>query len=1260
MGNVVWIDTTTDGNVATNWNPNRVPTIGDTALLDGTSDANCIFSANMACDGIEATAAYDGDLDFGDGLTHAWGTAGMVLSHAGDVDWGLLTTHEVAGPFDLRNMGGASTIGTATIKMVANASIYGAGSSKYIYRLWVGAGVTVTVPSQFGVDTGGLVVDGILSISADQNFYNWRGDCQVNVGAAVSGAGFFIVHYPAANPGISVMDGTWDVASTSVSKPKATTTIAPADYNTRFAVETWGGAAAYVLRLSNGAYSFDSLKFSNTGVGSLAIDNATNGPSITTGDLTFDINSTANIAVDNDGQAVAITITGDVIDETDGGDGEFTWTRGTGTITASGTGPKSWTWPAGITLEKIILNKTAETLTLGADLHTVELDFDDGSFDAATFDITCDGDWIIDTDDTVDLGDGTSHEVGGEAQLVGKNAVELYNLVIDSGATVEIPAASGNNIYIANQATVNGDLDIGDGNVKYLRCNQNAVCVVGPGANISGDVGFLYFYAPNAGKGLTLLDATATIACGTLQIRDPNAAAVIAAGQYDLIHRVKLLGVGAGGTWTTSAGDYVLNCELELNPTGAGDLAMATAATTSITVENIVFDLDSTGNATIDNSGGSCDWIITADVSIEDLGGGGVAAWTAGTGTITFSGSNNQAVALAGFTTEAIVIDKTAGTVTPDGDFTCAGLACTAGTLDWNGITLNVAGNLSAATGFAFENNATSAVVMTGTTDQNLSAVVELPALTINKTGGTVTQDGNLAVASLTVTDGNYVGGIHDIDCEGDLLFNTVDTIDPGTGTWRVGGTFNYLSAGGRTWTYRGGHTVRLEGTANLIGDDRSTLGNLIVEAGAVYTVPAASEDVIFSGGGTFDGTLSIADGETVRGTNCDIEIGENGRITGDGTFIVYLATPGRGIVGFDGTIDVANFQIWRGRRGAAYWPGNYQSDATILTHSDEGSIATLSNAEYTFLSMNIHSADAGRDAELDLTRTDSAVTIRNDLVFTIDDSGDAIVDCTGRTVAINVGGDVIQTVTGSGRAIFRAGGSTFVLDGAGDQTVDFGGFELHALTVDKAGGTVELADDFAVTTLTLVDGDLDWNSRAVTLYGSIAVEDAVTAQNAATSSLTLGGAADQIFSTDYEDLPPLTIAKTGGVLSLGEYVDFGGRTHNTAGSLSFLPTLDAVQLAGSMLNVAGTFAAAGTAPASVKRGRPSRFSIQPGSAWLLNAGASSMSWLELANLDASGGATVYPFASIDRGGNVNCKFYGSLPDPSGHHVEVLGLGLGL
>lgn len=88
------------------------------------------------------------------------------------------------------------------------------------------------------------------------------------------------------------------------------------------------------------------------------------------------------------------------------------------------------------------------------------------------------------------------------------------------------------------------------------------------------------------------------------------------------------------------------------------------------------------------------DLTLSGDVSLTAN-----TSWSAGTGTITFSGAVAQSINFNGEAVDSIDIDKTSGIVTLAGDVDPDSLLISAGVLDINNHLMNVAGNVTLAAG---------------------------------------------------------------------------------------------------------------------------------------------------------------------------------------------------------------------------------------------------------------------------------------------------------------------------------------------------------------------------------------------------------------------------------------------------------------------------------------------------------------------------------------------------------------------------------
>jgi len=89
----------------------------------------------------------------------------------------------------------------------------------------------------------------------------------------------------------------------------------------------------------------------------------------------------------------------------------------------------------------------------------------------------------------------------------------------------------------------------------------------------------------------------------------------------------------------------------------------------SITVTGaLVFTAGFAFDAIVNDSGVGTNWILQGDVTNNTTVG--TLSWTAGSGTITLSGTSNQQIDFLGETLEGFIINKSGGTVTLDGDLT--------------------------------------------------------------------------------------------------------------------------------------------------------------------------------------------------------------------------------------------------------------------------------------------------------------------------------------------------------------------------------------------------------------------------------------------------------------------------------------------------------------------------------------------------------------------------------------------------------------
>ena len=627
--NNIWdnSDADNDGNVAANWSLGWVPKAGDVAYYDNTSDTNCTFSGNITCDGINATAAYSGNIDLGAG-DFVIGSDGVILDHTGDLDWGTGTLGITGGDLDFVDVGGTLTMGTLGI------TLNGAGdlmiqNNAHLYDLTIANAATITVPvgasANLYVDND-MKVYGSLSIGIDEAVYMYRtGSLQLYSTGTITGAGQYGIYQPNSGKGLTVFQvgGTLDVAEFICVANHADAVWAAGTFGSAL-TEFQNPVTGASIKFQNALYTFEgNLEFSNGQNGvDLTLSNTTNVPTIIVeGDLIFDLDGTGDIVIDNSGEAVDWTLEGDVI-YTQSSTGELVWTAGSGTITLSGAAAQDINFGTAVALEEIEMDKAGNGVTLTGDLDGTILTLTDGDFDAATFDVDMSGDVICDNADTLDLGSGT-WTIGGDfdykdvttldrglstvvmtgtADLIVKNITNLYKLTVDAGAVVTVPATSGAFLYIANDLAVNGTLSIAASKRVYI-LSASSTLAVGNSGVVTGD-GMLRILGFGS---LTTQDGTVNVA--QLSLYRPTTSMVIAPATYDSALVKGQVAAAVAATLRLSSGTYTFNGDFELECTDAGG---------SLTLDN------ATNNPNIEFGG---------DVLLDEQAG--TITWTKGTGTVT-------------------------------------------------------------------------------------------------------------------------------------------------------------------------------------------------------------------------------------------------------------------------------------------------------------------------------------------------------------------------------------------------------------------------------------------------------------------------------------------------------------------------------------------------------------------------------------------------------------------------------------------------
>jgi hypothetical protein len=367
-----WVGTSTSWNDSSNWSTTSggasgasVPGANNEVTFDGQSTQNCTCDVAISVKSLTVEAGYTGTLDFADSAYSHTIAEDATFDGGGTVDCGDATI-TCSGNWDAADQTtwtrGTSTIvldGTDktmdhtgnTFQSLTISGSYTSSTGTYNAIATLSITGTLTVTGGYVGDSGGTVSvssSGTLT-ATDPGYFRLGGDAAMTVdsGATIEGT------------------GTLRCYDTSSLTNTAGTTIT---LECRFYEDSTISGGTYTnlvfFSVSNGTVTAGTAASQTiTALGNVSITtedtwgisgNTHNPDWVIQGDLTFAITS-----------------------------GTLTWTKGTGSITFSGTGNQTITTPGSWTnvLEDITINKTSGRLNLAGDIYTDSLTFTDGDLD---------------------------------------------------------------------------------------------------------------------------------------------------------------------------------------------------------------------------------------------------------------------------------------------------------------------------------------------------------------------------------------------------------------------------------------------------------------------------------------------------------------------------------------------------------------------------------------------------------------------------------------------------------------------------------------------------------------------------------------------------------------------------------------------------------------------------------------------------------------------------------------------------------------
>lgn len=445
-----------DGDNVANWAPdhNAVPGASDIAEFD-TTDDNCTFSDAQSFLGISITGNYDGDIDLG-GAAIGIGSSGIVVASGGSgsltLTSGTLTI--TSGPFTINNLSGNFDDNNGTVVFAGTGNTIAVSNGDDLRNVDVTGSTTL--------QTGNLDIVISLDISASltvdtQIRCTSNSTASIETGGTLTGDGMLLMDDSNGGTGIDDMSGTCSIAVVRFRDCLSDAVFKPGTYAS--AVQVQSNSVDATWAPSAGTYTLDSLELEATGANDDVAIDASGGVThfVISGDLTFDVDDASGTAtLSNSGKTNNITIGGDIVDENQG---TVTWTRGTGTLTANGSGAQAWDTATVWAVEDTVVNKSDGTLTLGDDYNCASFTVTDGGFSDGGNAITTINNFSWAADDALTL-TGTP-TIGGTTSLT----VGTGELTIKNTWDGELSAGTYNasTFKIQNTAATDDEWEFGSG-----------------------------------------------------------------------------------------------------------------------------------------------------------------------------------------------------------------------------------------------------------------------------------------------------------------------------------------------------------------------------------------------------------------------------------------------------------------------------------------------------------------------------------------------------------------------------------------------------------------------------------------------------------------------------------------------------------------------------------------------------------------------------------------------------------------------------
>lgn len=414
MANRYWVGADSSWNTAGNWSTSSggpggagVPTSADDAIFDSGDVTSCTCDVAINVASLTVSSGYSGTLDLADSsYAHAVSGNVTISTSSGTVDLGNCTI-TVGGNWDHSSMGGTLTGATSTLVMNGTGKTLTGNISKRLSNITISGTITTAASSGNKIGVNGsrtITISGGASLTT------------------VDYGGFAF-----SSSGIVSNSGTFDTSGTTYNIVEAYPLTISANTG------TWGVPILSYRggSLAAGTYNASVTFDHNFGNNTININgNVTIGGSLTilgnaAYTLGFDTND-YNLTLQGD---VQITITTST----------FSWVKGTGTITFSGSTNQDVDFN-GESVEDFVINKSAGTVTLAGDVQTDSLTISDGGLDIDSFALDVSGNFTMSAGTSVaDTTTGGTISIGGNLDINGS----AVNGCVWSDADIDVLSGTG-------------------------------------------------------------------------------------------------------------------------------------------------------------------------------------------------------------------------------------------------------------------------------------------------------------------------------------------------------------------------------------------------------------------------------------------------------------------------------------------------------------------------------------------------------------------------------------------------------------------------------------------------------------------------------------------------------------------------------------------------------------------------------------------------------------------------------------------------